>query len=189
MQGKSLQAPNKASLVAAPQDANVLMSSFLEKKTYLMRILTTQLKPNEVGAKIVKRLPIKIPPLKAFKGDRDYERVATWLQEVENLFPAMAVEEHQMVQTAGGFWSRDVLTWWAEYIKDQEIVENEMTWMEFKTFVTSQFTPKYANNRAKVAWLDLRQTHSIKAYIEKFQRAVGILQHVSDYDKHLKFIH
>ena len=40
-----------------------------------------------------------------------------------------------------------------------------------------------------VAWLDLRQTHSIKAYVGKFQGVVSTLQHVSDYDKQLKFIH
>ena len=73
-----------------------------------MGILTTQLKPNEAaasgstGAKVVKRLPIKIPPPKAFEGDRDYEGVATWLREVENFFRAMAVEENQKVQTAAG---------------------------------------------------------------------------------------
>ena len=65
-----------------------------------MGILTTHLKPIEAttsgstGAKVVKRLLIKIPPPKAFEGDRDYERVATWLREVENFFQAMAVEEH-----------------------------------------------------------------------------------------------
>ena len=70
--------------------------------------MTTQLKPNEaaasgsIGAKVVKRLPIKISPPKAFEGDRDYERVATWLLEVENFFRTMAVEENQKVQTAAG---------------------------------------------------------------------------------------
>ena len=64
-----------------------------------------------------------------------------------------------------------------------------MTWTEFKTLVTSRFTPKYANIRAGVAWFDLRQTHSIKAYVGKFQGVVSTLQHVSDYDKQLKFIH
>ena len=78
---------------------------------------------------------------------------------------------------------------WAEYIKDQEIGKSEMSWTEFKTLVTSQFTPEYANIRAEVAWLDLRQTHSIKAYVGKFQRAVSTFQHISDYDKQLKFIH
>ena len=64
--------------------------------TNLVGILTIQLKPNEVAAsgstraKVVKRLPIKIPPPKPFEGDRDYERVATWLREVENFFRAMA---------------------------------------------------------------------------------------------------
>ena len=76
-----------------------------------------------------------------------------------------------------------------EYIKDQEIVESEMSWTEFKTLVTSGFTPEYANICAGVAWLDLRQTHSIKAYVGKFQGVVSTLQHVSDYDKQLKFIH
>ena len=75
--------------------------------TVLIEILTAQLKPNEVvasgstRAKVVKRLLIKILPPKAFQGDRDYERVATWLRKVANLFLAMAVEEHQNVQTAG----------------------------------------------------------------------------------------
>ena len=129
--------------MAAPQGANVLISSFLGKVTDLMGILTTHLKPNEAAAsgstrvKVVKRLLIKIPPPKAFEGDRDYERVATWLHEVENFFPAMAVEEHQKVQMVVGLLGRDTLTWWAEYIKDQEIVENEMSWTEFKTLVTS----------------------------------------------------
>ena len=76
-----------------------------------------------------------------------------------------------------------------EYIKDQEIVESEMSWTEFKTLVLSRFTQEYANIRAGVAWLDLRQTHSIKAYVRKFQGVVSTLQHVSDYDKQLKFIH
>ena len=69
------------------------------------------------GAKVVKRLPIKILPPKAFEGDRDYKPVATWLREVENVFRAMAVEEHQKPQMATGLLGWDVLTWWVEYIK------------------------------------------------------------------------
>ena len=143
--------------------------------------LHTQLKPNEAatsgstGVKIVKRLPIKIAPLKAFEGDRDYERVATWLREVENFFRAMAVEEHQKVHTVVGLLGGDALTWWAEYIKDPEIVESEMSWTEFKTLITSQFIPEYANICARVVWLDLRQIHSIKAYVRKFQGTVSTL--------------
>ena len=142
-EGESSQALNEAPPVAASQDANVLMLSFLENMSDLMGILTAQLKPNEVAtsgstkAKVVKRLSIKILPPKAFEGDRDYERVATWLREVENFFQAMAVEEHQKVQTAAGLLGGDALTWWAEYIKDQEIGESEMSWMEFKILVTS----------------------------------------------------
>ena len=64
-----------------------------------------------------------------------------------------------------------------------------MFWTEFKTLVTSRFTPEYANICAGVAWLDVRQTHSIKSYMGKFQGVVSTLQHVSDYDKQLKFIH
>ena len=145
-EGESSQALNEAPPVATAQDANVLMFGLLQQMTNLVGILTTQLKPNEAaasgstGATVVKRLPIKISPPKAFEGDRDYERVATWLREVENFFRAMAVEENQKVQTAAGFLGGDALTWWAEYIKDQEIVESEMSWTEFKTLVTSRFT-------------------------------------------------
>ena len=90
--------------------------AFWNKMTDLVGILTTHLKPNEAvasgstGAKVVKRLSIKILPPKAFEGDRDYERVATWLREVENFFQAMAVEEHQKVQTAAGLLGGDALT-------------------------------------------------------------------------------
>ena len=114
--GESSQAPSEAPPVAAPQDANVLMFGLLKQMMNLVGILTTHLKPNEAaasgstGVKVVKRLPIKIPPPKAFEGDRDYEHVATWLQEVENFFRAMAVEEHQKVQTAAGLLSGDALT-------------------------------------------------------------------------------
>ena len=68
-------------------------------------------------------------------------------------------------------------------------VESKMSWTEFKTFVTSRFIPEYVNIRAGVAWLDLRQTHSIKAYVGKFQGVVSTLQHMSNYNKQLKFIH
>ena len=141
--GESSQAPSEAPPVVAPQNANVLMFGLLKQMTNLVGILTTQLKPNEATTsgstrvKVEKRLPIKIPPLKAFEGDRDYERVTTWLREVENFFRAMAVEENQKVQTTAGLLGGDALTWWAEYIKDQEIVESEMSWTEFKTLVTS----------------------------------------------------
>ena len=117
--------------MAAPQDANVLMFDLLKQMTNFVGILRTQLKPNEAAAlsstwvKVVKRLSIKISPPKAFEGGRDYERVATWLREVENFFPAMAVEEHQKVQIGARLLGGDVLTWWAKYIKDQEIVESE----------------------------------------------------------------
>ena len=132
--------------VVAPPNVNVLMFGLLKEITDLVGILTTHLKPNEAvasgstGVKVVKRLPIKIPSPKAFEGDCDYERVVTWLREVENFFRAMTVEEHQKVQTATGLLGEDALTWWAEYIKDQEIVESEMSWTEFKTLVTSRFT-------------------------------------------------
>ena len=188
-EGESSQAPSEAPPVAAPQDAYVLMFGLLQQMTNLVGILTTQLKPNEaaaldsIGVKVVKKVP------KAFEGDRDYERVWTWLREVENFFRAMAVEENQKMQTAAGLLGGDALTWWAEYIKDQEIVESEMSWTKFKALVTSRFTPEYANIRTRVAWLDLRQTHSIKAYVGKFQGIVSTLQHVLDYDKQLKFIH
>ena len=92
--------------------------------TYLMGMVTAQLKPNKAAAlgstaaKVVKRLSIKIPPPKAFEGDRDNEHIATWLREVENFFRAMAVEEHQKVQTVAGLLGGDKLTWWAEYILD-----------------------------------------------------------------------
>ena len=171
------------------------MSNFLKKVMDLMEILIAQLKPNEAAAsgstkaKVIKRLPIKISPPKAFEGDRDYKRIPTWLREVENFFRARAVEEHQKVQTTIGLLGEDALTWWVEYIKDQEIVKTEMSWTEFKTFVTSWFISEYTNICAGVAWLDLRQTHSIKAYMAKFQGIVSTLQHVSDYDKQLKFIH
>ena len=96
VEGESLQTPSEALPVATSQDANVLISSFLEKMMDLMEILTTQLKPNEAATlgstevKVVKKLSIKIPPPKAFEGDRDYERVATWLREVENFLWAIA---------------------------------------------------------------------------------------------------
>ena len=93
------------------------------------------------------------------------------------------MEEHQTVQTAAGLLGGNALTWWAVYIKDQDIVESEMSWTEFKTLVTSWFILEYANIYAGVAWLDLRQTHSIKAYLGKFQGVVSTLQHVSDYNK------
>ena len=132
-EGESSQAPSAALPVAASQNANILMFGLLKQMTNLVDILTTQLKPNEAatsgstGVKVVKRLRIKISPPKAFEGDRDYERVATWLREVENFFRAMAVQENQKVQTATGLLSGDALTWWAEYIKDQEIMESEMS--------------------------------------------------------------
>ena len=166
-----------------------LMFGLLKQMTNLVGILTIQLKPNEaaasgsIGAKVVKRLSIKIRHQRPLRGDGDYERVAPWLREVENFFRAMAVEENQMVQMAAGLLGGDALTWWTEYIKDQEIVESEMFWTKFKTLVTSRFTPEYANIHAGVAWLDLRQTRSIKAYMGEFQGIVSTLQHVSDYDK------
>ena len=103
--------------MAASQDANVLKSDLLKQMTDLVEILTTHLKPNEAAipgstrVKVVKRLPIKIPPPKAFEGDRNYKRVATWLREVENFFRAMAMEEHQKVQTTAGLLGGDALTW------------------------------------------------------------------------------
>ena len=69
-EGESSQAPSEAPPVAATPDANVLMFGLLQQMTNLVGILTTQLKPNEAaasgstGAKVVKRLPIKIPPPK-----------------------------------------------------------------------------------------------------------------------------
>ena len=75
-EGESSQAPSEAPQVATAQDANVLMFGLLQQMTNLVGILTTQLKPNEAaasgstGAKVVKRLPIKIPPPKAFEGPR-----------------------------------------------------------------------------------------------------------------------
>ena len=86
--GESSQAPSAAPLVAAPPDANVLLFGLLKHMTDLVGILTTPLKPNGAAAsgstrvKVVKMLSIKIPPPKAFEGDRDNERVATWLGNV-----------------------------------------------------------------------------------------------------------
>ena len=73
-EGESSQAPSEAPPMAAAQDANVLMFGLLQQMTNLVGILTTQLKPNEAatsgstGVKVLKRLPIKIPPPKAFEG-------------------------------------------------------------------------------------------------------------------------
>ena len=58
---------------------------------------------------VVKWLSFKISPPKAFEGDCDYERVATWLQKVENFFRAIAVKEHQRLQTAAGLLGGDLV--------------------------------------------------------------------------------
>ena len=119
--------------------------------------MTIQLKPNEVvasdstGAKVVKRLPIKIPPPKAFEGDRDYERVATWLREVENFFRAMVVEEKSKGADGGGVVRRGCV----DLVGG---VHQGLGDCGKSDLVTSRFTPEYANIRARVAWLDLRQT-------------------------------
>ena len=82
--------------------------------------MTTHLKPDEAVAsgstevKVIKRLSIKIPPPKSFEGDHDYERVATWLQKVENFFQAMAVEEHLKGQMAAWLLGGNALIWWAD---------------------------------------------------------------------------
>ena len=84
------------------------MFGLLKQMMNLVGILATQLKPNEAvalgstGVKVVKRLSLKIPPPKAFEGDRDYERVATWLREVENFFRAMA--RGRTLKGANGGW-------------------------------------------------------------------------------------
>ena len=49
-EGESSYAPSEAPPVIVPQDANVLMSSFLKKMTDLIGILTTHLKPKEAAA-------------------------------------------------------------------------------------------------------------------------------------------
>ena len=74
-EGESSQVPSVAPPVAAPSDANVHMFGLMKQMTDLVGILITHLKPNEAansgstGVKVVKRLPIKIPPPKAFEGD------------------------------------------------------------------------------------------------------------------------
>ena len=114
-EGDSSQAPSATPPMPSPQDANVLMFDLLKQMTNLVGILTIQLKPNEAATsdstvvKVVKRLPIKILPPKPFEGTYDYERVATWLREVENFFQPMAVEKHQKVQTTAGLLDGDVL--------------------------------------------------------------------------------
>ena len=50
VEGESSQVPSEAPPLAAPQDANVLMSRVLEKMADLVGILTTYLKPNETAA-------------------------------------------------------------------------------------------------------------------------------------------
>lgn len=62
---------------------------------------------------------IKNLPPKPFGGDRDFERVARCLREMENLFRAMKVEDDHQVQIAAGLLSGDGLVWWSELIKDQ----------------------------------------------------------------------
>ena len=52
------------------------------------------------------------------------------------------IEENQEEQITPMLLGREAVTWWIEYIKDEEIVESEMTWTAFKTLVTSKFYPR-----------------------------------------------
>ena len=166
---KPSQAPSEAPPVAAPQDANVLIFGLLKQMTNLVGILTTQLKPNEAaasgstGAKVVKRLRLRYRHRRPLRGTVTTSALRLCCGRWNISFGQWPWKNIKKVQTAAGLLGGDALTWWAEYIKDQEIVESEMSWTEFKTLVTSRFTPEYANICAEVAWLDWRQTHSCRS--------------------------
>lgn len=127
----------------------------------------------------------KFPEPKAYGGARDAKELENYLFDMEQYFEATNIgDDATKITTAAMYLSGDAKVWWRSQkadIRAGRLVIN--TWEELKQRVKRQFFPHNVEEQARRTLCALRQTGSIREYVQSFQACLLSITDMSEKDK------
>jgi len=126
-------------------------------------------------------LSIKLPPIEKFKGDAgDRQGCTRWLRQLNHQFGMFASDfpvdpPTRRIQLATAFFERTADLWWRS-MSEEDRIRHSSSWSAFEAALHERFSPVQAAELARPRLLALRQTHSLGAYVDRFQEELMPIQ-------------
>ena len=180
-EGGGTPSPTMALIPAATLDAlnNIILNFQNPKITAMMNS-----KPADSGG-AMKSTAVRPNP---FTGSGDYT-AQEFLEEMDQYFLESGTNENRKLKMTVTNLREHALTWWTWLKEDMgEDAANTLTWPEFKNLLLNRFDEEYGKLRDGITLLRLKQTGTLKAYVQEFREALNILPKMDEYAKKLAFL-
>jgi hypothetical protein len=123
-----------------------------------------------------------------FTGSGDYT-AQEFVEEMDQYFLESETNDKRKLKMTVINLREHALTWWTWLKEDMgEDAANSLTWPEFKNLLLNRFDEEYGKLRDGITLLRLKQTGTLKAYVQEFRGALNILPQMDEYAKKLAFI-
>lgn len=173
--------PRMALIPAATLDAlNDIVSVFQNPKTKAVNP-----HPAVSGGGAMKNAAVRPNP---FTGSGDYT-AQEFVEEMDKYFLESGTNDNRKLKMTVINLREHALTWWTWLKEDMgEEAANTLTWPEFKNLLLNRFDEEYGKLRDGITLLRLKQTGTLRAYVQEFREALHILPKMDEYAKKLAFI-
>ncbi|KAM2621540.1 hypothetical protein TB2_026279 [Malus domestica] len=145
------------------------------------------------GSREIKALDSKVIDSfkpKSYNGKREAKELDTFVWNVERYFKYLKLEDDESkISTATMFLADNALMWWRR--RSMEIEQGTFsltTWDEFKKDLMLHFYPQNAKYEAKEKLRWLKQTGSVKDYVNAFVSLLFEVPNMSEEDKLMYFM-
>lgn len=172
--------PKMALIPAATLDAlNNIISNFQNPET---KAINSQ---PAVSGGAMKSTAVRPNP---FTGSGDYTALE-FIENMDQYFLESGTNDKRKLKMTVINLREHALTWWTWLKEDMgEDVANSLTWPEFKNLLLNRFDEEYGKLRDGITLLRLKQTGTLKTYVQEFREALNILPKMDEYAKKLAFI-
>ncbi|SAL95621.1 hypothetical protein, partial, partial [Absidia glauca] len=128
---------------------------------------------------------VKVPPPPCFCGERNATMVDGWLRSVERYFEFTRLNDDRKVDYAVTLLRDGADVWWRRL---ETKGEDTVVWEEFKALFRLGFRPVNAHEEARDLLANLRQTDTVRSYVNAFHDVELLLPTVTDDEFKDRFI-
>jgi hypothetical protein len=149
-----------AQLTQANAEGNRVVSLLNAEKAKLQQQVTAN-----------SRINVKVPVVQQFKGEVGFS-IDTWLRRLQKQFefygPAVFPSEDSRIRYAVMHLEGAAMDWWDKILQSDK--DKIVTWDLFVEALHSRFRPMQASHVARLRLSTLKQTGTVSAYVNVFQR-------------------
>ena len=133
---------------------------------------------------------LKVPEPKKFEGARSAKDLGNFIWDMEEYFVAANIPEERQVSLASMFLSGDAKLWYRTRTEEDRSAGRPRmeTWNSLKEELREQFLPSNTTWVARDRLKNLRQSGTVREYVQEFSSCLLDIRNMSEEDKLFNFI-